>query len=241
MDIIEQRTRAKLAAVYRLIHHYGWDDLIFTHCSAKIPNTNYLLINNYGLRFDEITASNLLKIDFDGNVINGNGAVNQAGLVIHSEIHRSKPNIDCVIHTHSVHGVAVSCDKDGLLNTNQRTALIHLSLAYHDYHGIVVDDYEREILRQSIGNKKNIILRNHGLMTLGDSIDEAWLRIHELEVACKVQTLLDKTNCSYISDEVMSKIDRQAMETFKTAGDPYTVAWRASENLVRKYYPDYSK
>jgi ribulose-5-phosphate 4-epimerase/fuculose-1-phosphate aldolase len=189
----EWKLRVNLAACYRLVAMYGWSDLIFTHISAKLPesvsgNDHHFLINPYGLMFDEITASSLLKIDLQGNQINESPFyVNHAGFAIHSTIHEARPDVECVLHTHTRAGVAVSAQKDGLLPISQQSSLLMSSLAYHDYEGLAVYDDERGRLRADLGDKNYMILRNHGLLTVGRSVPDAFLAMYFLEMSCQIQ------------------------------------------------------
>lgn len=189
----EWKLRVNLAACYRLVAMYGWSDLIFTHISAKLPESvsgkdHHFLINPYGLMFDEITASSLLKIDLQGNQINESPFyVNHAGFAIHSTIHEARPDVECVLHTHTRAGVAVSAQKDGLLPISQQSSLLLSSLAYHDYEGLAVYDDERGRLKVDLGDKNYMILRNHGLLTVGRSVPDAFLAMYFLEMSCQIQ------------------------------------------------------
>ena len=189
----EWNLRVNLAACYRLVAMYGWSDLIFTHISAKLPESvsgkdHHFLINPYGLMFDEITASSLLKIDLQGKQINESPFyVNHAGFVIHSTIHEARHDVECVLHTHSRAGVAVSAQKEGLLPISQQASLILSSLAYHDYEGLAVHDDERDRLKADLGTNKYMILRNHGLLTVGRSVPDAFLAMYFLEMSCQIQ------------------------------------------------------
>ena len=187
----EWQTRIELAACYRLVALYGWDDLIFTHISARVPHTeNEFLINPYGFLFDEITASSLVKIDLEGNkIIDSPYSINPAGFTIHSAIHAARHDVQCVLHIHSLYGVAVSAQKDGLLPLSQQSLLPLSSLAYHDYEGIALNAAEKPRLVNDLGDKSFLILRNHGLLTCGATIPEAFLLMYILEAACRIQIL----------------------------------------------------
>jgi len=210
MTLEEQQTRIELAASYRLVAHFGWDDLIFTHISAKIPGTETFLINHYGLRFDEITASSLVKVDINGNVI-GEGTINPAGFVIHSTIHQARPDVQCIVHTHTPEGIAVSADQRGLLPISQPSCFVLKSLAYHDYYGIVVDDVERETLKNNLGNKNYLMLRNHGLLTVGETVAIATMNMYNFQQCCKIQTLTDLNHVRLISEDVMNNVENRTM------------------------------
>ena len=185
----EWAVRVDLAATYRLVHHYGWDDMIFTHISARVPGPeHHFLINPYGLLFDEITASNLVKIDLDGNKVEESPhPVNPAGFTIHSAIHAAREDAHCVIHLHSTDGVAVSAQEHGLLPLDQHAMMLLGDLAYHDYEGIALDLDERERLVHDIKDKNVMLLRNHGTLTAGKNCADAFLRMYYLERACSMQ------------------------------------------------------
>jgi len=187
------QTRVDLAACYRLIHRLGMDDSIYTHISARLPSDGSgrerFLINPFGMRFEEVTASNLVAVDIDGNVVEdklGLG-INPAGFTIHSAIHAARHDAACVLHTHTVAGVAVSCQQDGLLPLNQWAMQFHGQLAYHTYEGIALDLDERQRLVADLGDKPVMILRHHGLLTCGRSVSEAFKLMHNLERSCQAQ------------------------------------------------------
>lgn len=185
----EWQLRVDLAACYRLIALHGWDDLVFTHISAKIPGPeHHFLINPYGLMFDEITASSLVKIDMDCRPVMATPyKVNPAGFVIHSAIHAVREDAGCVLHTHTRAGVAVSAMKGGLRPISQQSTIILQSLAYHDYEGIAVRDDEKARLQAHLGTANYLMLRNHGLLTVGRTIGDAFLHMYTFESACQVQ------------------------------------------------------
>jgi len=186
----EWEMRCDLAAAYQLAFQYKWTDLIYTHFTARVPGTEHILINPYGLMFDEITASSLVKIDHDGNVIDdvtGLG-INHAGFVIHGAIHQARPETSCVIHTHTRAGVAVSAQKCGLLPISQHAMRVQREVSYHDYEGIALDMDERTRMAADIGkDSRAMILRNHGLLTLGESVREAFELMYYLDCACQIQ------------------------------------------------------
>jgi ribulose-5-phosphate 4-epimerase/fuculose-1-phosphate aldolase len=189
MNPSEQRVRRDLAACYRLVAMQGWDDLIFTHISARVPDEpGHFLINPYGLLFEEITASSLVKIDRQGQVIGSSPyPVNPAGFTIHSAIHEVRHDAACVMHLHTLDGTAVSTSAHGLLPLNQTAQLVCDGLAYHDYEGVALDHAERPRLQQDLGQKDMMLLRNHGTLTLGRSCAEAFLKMYFLERACSMQ------------------------------------------------------
>jgi ribulose-5-phosphate 4-epimerase/fuculose-1-phosphate aldolase len=186
----ERDTRVQLAACYRLVSHFGMSDLIYNHITARIPGTDdHLLINPYGMMYDEITASSLVKIDLAGNILapssTGYG-INAAGYVIHSAVHGARPDVGCVIHTHTRAGMAVSALKCGLLPLTQ-TAMRFAKIPYHDYESVAIDLSERERLVADLGASEAMILRNHGLLAAGPTIAQAFNTLYWLEMACKAQ------------------------------------------------------
>ena len=185
----ERQLRVDLAACYRLVAAFHWDDLIFTHISARLPGPeHHFLINPYGMTFDEITASSLVKIDLDGRkVLESPYEINPAGFVIHSAIHAVRDNAMCVLHTHSVNGVAVSAQKEGVLPISQQSAFVLSSLAYHDYEGVAINADEKPRLVRDLGDKNFLMLRNHGLITVGPTISETFLMMYLFEATCMIQ------------------------------------------------------
>ena len=185
----EWQLRVDLAAAYRLVAAYGWSDLVFTHISARVPGSgHHFLINPYGLMFDEITASSLVLIDQDCNKLSESPfPVNPAGFTIHSCIHAVRDDAGCVLHTHSRAGVAVSAQKAGVLPLSQQSTLILNSLAYHDYEGLALNPDEKPRLQASLGQANYLMLRNHGLLTVGRTIQDAFLLMYFFEVTCRIQ------------------------------------------------------
>ena len=185
----EWSVRQDLAAAYRLVAHYGCDDLIFTHLSARVPgNEPHFLINPFGLMFDEVTASNLVKIDVDGNVVLDNGyGVNSAGFTIHSAVHMARDDAHAVMHLHTDAGVAVSCMKEGLLPLNQTALFICDDVAHHDYEGVALNLDERDRLTADLGRKNTMLLWNHGTLAVGHTVAECFMRLYYLERACAIQ------------------------------------------------------
>ena len=185
----EWQLRVDLAAAYRLVALHGWDDLVFTHISARIPGPeHHFLINPYGLMFEEITASSLVKIDMQCRPLSPSPyKVNPAGFTIHSAIHAVREDAGCVLHTHTRAGVAVSAMKRGLLPISQQSTIVMGSLGYHDYEGIAVREEEKVRLQANLGSNRYLILRNHGLLTVGRTIADAFLHMYVLEAACQVQ------------------------------------------------------
>ncbi len=185
----EWEQRVNLAACYRLVALFGWDDLVFTHISARVPGSeHHFLINPYGHLFEEITASSLVKIDLDGRkVLDSPYQVNPAGFTIHSAIHAAREDAKCVLHVHSVNGVAVSAQKAGLLPVSQQATIVLASLAYHDYEGIALNEEEKPRLVRDLGDRTFFMLRNHGLLTVGETVSDAFLFMYVFEAACMIQ------------------------------------------------------
>ena len=187
----EWQARVHLAAAYRLVALYGWDDLIFTHISARVPGPeHHFLLNAYGMMFDEVTASSLVKIDPSGNkVLESPYFINPAGFTIHSAVHAAREDALCVMHLHTDYGIAVSAQKDGLLPISQQSMFPLASLAYHDYEGLALNEEEKPRLVSDLGDKNYMMLRNHGLLTVGKTAAEAFLSMYILERACRIQIL----------------------------------------------------
>ncbi len=228
----EPRLRAELAACYRLIARFRMTDLVFTHISVRIPGPDHhFLINPYGLMFEEITASSLVKIDLDGQAVAPTHyRVNPAGFVIHSAIHAARDDAQCVLHTHTRAGMAVSCLKDGLLPLNQMALQFYGRVGYHDYEGIAQKLDERERLVADLGDKDVMVLRNHGLLSVGRTVPEAFLRMYYLERACEVQVTAQATGAELVlpSPEICAYTQRQYEDDDCNAGDDWIdLAWSA--------------
>ncbi len=185
----EWRTRVNLAAAYRLVALFKWDDLVFTHISARVPGRdNEFLINPYGLLFEEITASSLVRIDGTGRPLHETPfMVNPAGFTIHSAVHAARHDCECVLHTHTLNGVAVSAQKAGVLPLSQQSIFVLSSLGYHDYEGVALRDDEKPRLVRDLGDKSFLMLRNHGLLTVGATIADAFLNMYLFETVCTIQ------------------------------------------------------
>jgi ribulose-5-phosphate 4-epimerase/fuculose-1-phosphate aldolase len=185
----ERQQRIDLAACYRLVARYGWDDLIFTHISARVPGPeHHFLINPYGMLFSEITASSLVKVGLDGRKIDDSPYdVNPAGFTIHSAVHAAREDATCVLHVHSVNGVAVSAQEAGVLPLSQHSIFVLASLGYHDYEGVALVDDEKPRLVRDLGRNRFLMLRNHGLLTVGRSVAEAFVAMYLFETTCMIQ------------------------------------------------------
>jgi len=233
---IEWQLRCDLAATYRLVAHYGWDDMIFTHISVKLPDEDgqsRFLMNPYGLFFDEITATSLIKVDMQGNIIGPSPYFgNPAGFTIHSAVHMARPDAHCVLHLHTPYGVAVSVQDGGLRRYTQFSMVVNDDLAYHDYEGIATDLDERERLIRDIGGHHYLMLKNHGTLTVGADCATAFLRMYFLEQACKAQILAqsDSTPPTEQPPEMSAKVHGQAEPAFAPDLAP-RLAW---SGLMRK-------
>lgn len=229
----EWQTRVDLAACYRLVAMHGWDDLVFTHISARVPGPDeHFLINAYGLLFEEMTASSLVKVDLAGNqVLESPHMINPAGFTIHSAIHEARHDVACVIHTHTKAGIAVSAQADGLLPLSQQSLFPLASIGYHDYEGIALNDDEKPRLVADLGNRSNLILRNHGLLTAAASIPDAFLSMYVLETACQIQLLAQSAGATLttIDGKILAGIKAQVEAVTKGMGG--NLAWPA---LLRK-------
>ena len=229
----EWALREQLAACYRLVALYGWSDLVFTHISARIPGPeHHFLINPYGLMFDEITASSLVKVDQDCNkVIDSPFPVNPAGFTIHSCIHQVREDAGCVLHTHSRAGVAVSAQKRGILPISQQSTFVLSSLAYHGYEGVALRDDEKPRLQADLGDKNFLVLRNHGLLVVGKTIPDAFLNMYTFENTCRIQVdaLAGGGELTEVDPRILQGL-AQVMKTV-TAGQGANIAWPA---LIRK-------
>jgi ribulose-5-phosphate 4-epimerase/fuculose-1-phosphate aldolase len=216
----EWAVRVDLAAAYRLVSRYGWEDLVFTHISARVPGTeDQFLINPYGVFFDEITASSLVKIDQEGNKLDGSAYnVNQAGFVIHSAIHAGRHDAKCVLHTHTVNGVAVAAQHGGLLPLSQHSMAVLGSLGYHDFEGPALHDDEKPRLVADLGRNVHLILKNHGLLTVGETVAEAFTRMYYLERSCEIQVRAQSGGgeLTHVSKEVLDA----SYATMQTGGAP---------------------
>jgi ribulose-5-phosphate 4-epimerase/fuculose-1-phosphate aldolase len=241
----EWKIRCDLAALYRLIAHFKWTDLIYTHISARLPgHEDHFLINDYSKMFHEMRASDLVKVDMDGNLIDepamSTRHINAAGFCIHSAIHMNRPDLMCVVHTHTAAGIAVSAQKLGLLPISQHALRFYDHLAYHDYEGIAMDLGERDRLVTDLGPHKAMILRNHGLLACGRSIPEAFLNIYILERACEAQIRAQSGGAELVfpPEEVCAHTARQFNGSEGTEAH-YANMWQAAVRLIEQDRPDF--
>jgi ribulose-5-phosphate 4-epimerase/fuculose-1-phosphate aldolase len=239
MTEAERKARVELAAAYRIFDMLGWDQLIFNHITLRVPGTQVrFLINPFGLQYSEVTASNLILIDLEGNALRETKwPVNQAGYVIHSALHGANERVNCVMHTHTTTGMAVACLKDGLSPHNFYGAMLKGKVAYHDFEGITVDEGERERLVRDIGDKQAVILRNHGLLAWGPSVPEAFMMLWTLQRACDVQIAASAAGVlNPIRPEVFEQTLRESGPGEKrTCEDVFAALMRRVEALDPSY------
>jgi ribulose-5-phosphate 4-epimerase/fuculose-1-phosphate aldolase len=238
----EWEQRVNLAACYRAAAMFHWDDLIFTHISARVPGTEeeHFLINPYGMLFDEITASSLVKIDLSGKkVVESPFPINPAGFVIHSAIHSARSDAKCVLHLHCPNGVAVAGQSDGLLPISQQAIVVLASLAYHNYEGIALNEDEKPRLVKDLGNKHFLMLRNHGLLTVADNIPDAFVFMYLFESACKIQLLAQSggTALQSIDERIVAGAMAQAKTVMGEMGGAF--AWPAILRKLDRLDPSY--
>ena len=232
----EWQLRVDLAACYRLIALHGWDDLIYTHVSVRIPGTEHVLINAFGLRFDEITASNLVKIDMAGNIVDADCPFefNPAGFTIHSAVHEVRHDDICALHVHCNETIAVASLKEGLLPLSQYSMFALASMSYHDYEGLAVNEDEKLRLQRDLGNSNFMLLRNHGALTMGKTIGDAFMHMYDLIRACQIQIQIMSTGMQPIllEQSLIDGIKAQAdiVHTGLTGGQK---AWPA---MLRRAY-----
>jgi ribulose-5-phosphate 4-epimerase/fuculose-1-phosphate aldolase len=236
----EWQLRCDLAACYRLVAAYGWSDLVFTHVSARIPGPeHHFLINPYGLMFDEITASSLVKVDQDCRKLSDSQfPVNPAGFVIHSAIHQVRDDAGCVLHTHSRAGVAVSAQKCGVLPLSQQSTFVLSSLAYHDYEGVALRDDEKSRLQADLGGASFLMLRNHGLLTVGRTIPDAFLNMYLFENTCRIQVDAQAGGeVIHVNPAILQGL--AAVMKTATAGQGADLAWPALLRKLERMDPGY--
>ncbi|HYC43629.1 MAG TPA: class II aldolase/adducin family protein [Noviherbaspirillum sp.] len=237
----EWQTRVDLAACYRLVANFGWSDLVFTHITARVPGEeDRFLINPYGMMFDEITASSLVKIDLDGNKVEESPfPVNPAGFTIHSAIHAVRHDAQCVLHTHSVNGVAVSAQKEGVLPISQQSIFVLSSLAYHGYEGVALNAEEKPRLVADLGDKTYLMLRNHGLLTLGKTIADAFVNMYIFEATCMIQVRAQAGGGELVRvpQSIIDGAQQQAKTVTKSQGG--MLAWPALLRRLDRIDPSY--
>jgi ribulose-5-phosphate 4-epimerase/fuculose-1-phosphate aldolase len=238
----EHEIRVDLAACYRLVALFGWDDLIFTHISARVPGAKEaFLINPYGMLFEEITASSLVKVDAHGEKLSQTEwPVNPAGFVIHSAIHEARPDVGCVLHTHTNAGIAISAQRNGLLPISQIATIALSSLGYHDYEGIALRDDEKPRLVRDLGQNNALILRNHGLLTVGASVADAFVMMYSLQRACEVQLLAQAGGDQLVSVDPCILGGVKANIEAVTRGLGPSIAWPALKRKLDRIDRSYA-
>jgi ribulose-5-phosphate 4-epimerase/fuculose-1-phosphate aldolase len=237
----EWQARVELAAAYRLVALYGWDDLIFTHISSRVPGADHhFLLNPYGMMFDEVTASSLVKVDLAGHKVTESPYfVNPAGFTIHSAVHAAREDALVVMHLHTDYGIAVSAQKDGLLPISQQAMLALASLAYHDYEGLALNEDEKPRLVVDLGDRTSMILRNHGLLTVGRTAADAFLAMFLLERACKIQILAQAGRAELVSvpQPILSLVESQVKAV--TVGQGAALTWPGLLRKLDRIDPSY--
>jgi ribulose-5-phosphate 4-epimerase/fuculose-1-phosphate aldolase len=245
-----RKLREDLAACYRLLAHFRMTDLIYTHCTLRVPGPERrYLINPYGLMWDEISASDLVLLEADGTPVGSRTPpINLAGFVIHGAIHESRDDAHCIIHTHTLAGCAIAAQRDGLLPVNQISLEFHGRVAYHDYEGISYDLDERQRLVRDLGDRPVMIMRNHGLLTVGATVAQAFLRMFYLEKACEIQLAAQGTGqpLSLPSEEICRKAERQfnappAPPEAHLVNEPNDLAWEALLRLLKRVNPGWKR
>jgi ribulose-5-phosphate 4-epimerase/fuculose-1-phosphate aldolase len=238
----EWKVRVELAAAYRLAAHFGWDDVIFTHMSARVPGPeHHFLINPLGLMFNEITASNLVKIDLQGNKVDGSPyPINAAGFVIHGAVHSGRQDAGCVVHLHTIAGTAIACQEDGLLPVHQTAMLLNGQVAYHDYEGVAFNADEGPRLIKDLGHKAVLILRNHGTLTVGPSVAAAFATMYVLERACQMQVaaLSGGVKLRMPSLEIQQLVEQQAKHE---SGAVVQLLWATLVRMLDRTDPSYKQ
>lgn len=241
---VEHEVRCDLAAAFRLADRFGWSELVWNHITARVPGEGeQFLINPLGLRWDEITASRLVKVDIEGNVIAGEGLVPKAGFVIHSAIHGARPDVGCAMHIHSNDGVAVAALKDGLQPICMEALYFHNSLGYHGFEGVTMETDERTRIAASLGTNKALILRNHGLATVGASVGEAFTLMYWLQRACEIQMKVMASNAAWqpVPHEICELYTRQENAPRDATEDftPGRHEWPALVRMLDRDDPTY--
>ncbi len=239
----EWKARVDLAAAYRMVAHCGWDDLVFTHISARVPGPeHHFLINPYGMMFDEVTASSLVKVDLQGNkVMESEYDINPAGFVIHSAVHEAREDAQCVMHLHTTAGIAVSTQKEGLLPLSQQSLFALSSISYHEYEGVALNPDEKKRLVADLGTTSFMILRNHGLLTCAESIADAFLGMFLLQRSCEIQLQAQASGqeLNPIPEHILAGIRAQAKQVTRSAGG--ALAWPGILRKLDRTNPGYDE
>jgi ribulose-5-phosphate 4-epimerase/fuculose-1-phosphate aldolase len=243
----EQRARVDLAGFYRLVAGYGWDDLLLAHISARVPGEDAYLVNPYGLLFEEITASSLLKVNYQGEkLIDSPFDISPEANVIHGAVLTARADVNCVAHVHTVAGTAVASQRAGLLNISQQSMIVARSLAYHDYEGVVLDPREAPRLQQDLADKQHMILRNHGLLVVGETVSQAFHALYNLQRSCEIQVQAQAggEDLEPLAAAIMEKTEAMfaAMGGAQSANaDPAPdPLWEALLRRLRRREPDFA-
>jgi ribulose-5-phosphate 4-epimerase/fuculose-1-phosphate aldolase len=235
----EWELRVNLAAAYRLVALFGWDDLVFTHISARVPGPeHHFLINPYGFMFEEITASSLVKVDAAGNQVDETPfAVNPAGFVIHSAVHAAREDAGCVLHTHTLNGIAVSAQQGGVLPLSQQSIFVLSGLGYHDYEGVALRDDEKPRLVNDLGDNNFLMLRNHGLLTVGRTVADAFQSMYLFETVCAIQVraMAGGGELVHVRPEIIGTARQQAAQVTRGLGASLT--WPGLLRRLERHHP----
>lgn len=244
VSALEWQLRVDLAACYRLIAMHGWDDLIYTHISVRIPETEHVLINPFGLTFDEITASNLVKIDMSGNIVDADCPFefNPAGFTIHSAVHEVRHEDICALHVHTNETIAVASLKEGLLPLSQYAMFALASMSYHDYEGLAVNEEEKKRLQEDLADKNFMLLKNHGALTMGRTVGDAFMHMYDLIRACQIQLQIQSTGMQaiHVDQKIVDGIKAQAniVHSGLTGGQK---SWPAMLRRVYRHDPSFAR
>ena len=237
----EWQVRVDLAAAYRLAALFNWDDLVYTHISARVPGSeDQFLINPYGLMFEEITASSLIRVDGEGNKLDESEyEINPPGFVIHSAVHAARHDAACVMHLHTVNGIAVAAQKDGVLPLSQHSIFVLSSLGYHDYEGVAVRDEEKPRLVADLGHNKHLMLRNHGLLTVGSTVADAFQAMYFFDTTCNIQIRAQAGGgpLLHIAPEIIATAQQQARAATRGAGAG--LIWPGLLRRLERSHPGY--
>lgn len=228
----ESSLRQDLVDLFSILSYFGWDDIIYTHASVRVPDSNSFLINPFGLLFEEVTVENLDRFEIDSPKEN---KINLAGFYIHNAIYKQRPDVNCVIHLHTTAGIAVGANRQGLLPLSQYANAVLQSLSYHNYHGIVVDASDQEPLLKDLGSTNHMFLQNHGLLTVGTNVVHAFFNMYNLQKACEVQVMTNVNDCVLISPTVIeSAKSRQLKFNQSHPGGNRPLAWQALLRKIKK-------
>ncbi|MDN2664130.1 class II aldolase/adducin family protein [Psychromonas sp. 14N.309.X.WAT.B.A12] len=243
MDEQEQKLRLDLAAAYRLAAMFGWEDTLYTHFSVRLPGEGEprFLINPFGLMFDEITASNLIVVDAQGHIVSGDAKYNPAGFTIHSAVHNARDDAHCVIHTHTLAGMAVAACEKGLLNLNQISAEFHEQVGYHDYEGVAFNLAERERIQASLGDNMALILKSHGLLSVGETVADAFQIMFYLNKACEIQLAVGQMSSLSSIETIPDKLASYVSGQFQKVAYERQIVWDAWLRKLDRLDPSYKE